>query len=60
MPGRDAIGGALACVHPVKALAHTLPPRAGEYAVDGFDGVRWRVETTVIRDAQGNAAQTIG
>jgi len=44
----------------VQALARTLQPRAGEYAVDGLDGVRWRVEKTVIRDAQGNAVQTIG
>ncbi|CAB3767024.1 aminotransferase [Burkholderia sp. MSh2] len=44
----------------VHALAGTLKPRAGEYAVDGLDGVRWRVEKTVIRDAQGNAVQTIG
>ncbi|WP_175236769.1 MULTISPECIES: hypothetical protein [Burkholderia cepacia complex] len=33
-------------------------PRAGDYAVDGLDGVRWRVGKTVIRDAQGNAGQT--
>ncbi|WP_423371702.1 suppressor of fused domain protein [Burkholderia sp. LMG 32019] len=44
----------------VQALARTLQPRAGEYAVDGLDGVRWRVEKTVIRDAQGNPVQTIG
>ncbi|MCA8274989.1 suppressor of fused domain protein [Burkholderia sp. AU30280] len=44
----------------VQALARTLQPRAGEYALDGLDGVRWRVEKTVIRDAQGNAVQTIG
>ncbi|WP_179255065.1 hypothetical protein [Burkholderia sp. HI2500] len=33
---------------------------ACEHAVDGLDGVRWRVGKTVILDAQGNAVQTIG
>ncbi|VWD10794.1 hypothetical protein [Burkholderia contaminans] len=41
-------------VDPVQAQA------AGEHAVDGLDGVRWRGGKTVIRDAQGNAVQTIG
>jgi hypothetical protein len=44
----------------VHALAKTLQPRAGEYAVDGFDGVLWRVEKTVIRDNQGHVIQTVG
>ncbi|WP_256990373.1 MULTISPECIES: hypothetical protein [Burkholderia] len=44
----------------MQALARTLQPRTGEYVVDGLDGVRWRVEKTVIRDAQGNAGQTNG
>ncbi|HHV7523921.1 TPA: hypothetical protein ACUNF5_005447 [Burkholderia orbicola] len=34
--------------------------RAGEDALDGLDGVRQRVEKTVIRDAQGSRMQTIG
>ncbi|WP_241020536.1 hypothetical protein [Burkholderia sp. Ac-20345] len=57
-PGWDALGGA--CVYSVQALARTPQPRAGEYAVDVLDGVRWRVEKTVIRDAQGSAVPTIG
>jgi len=44
----------------VQAFARCLQPRAGEYGVDGLDGVRWRVEKTVIRDPQGNPLQTIG
>ena len=44
----------------VQAFSLTLQPRVGEYAVNGLDSVRWRVEKTVIRDAQGNSVQTIG
>ncbi|WP_241021132.1 hypothetical protein [Burkholderia sp. Ac-20344] len=58
-PGRDAIEArSRASIR--WALARTLQPRAGEYAVDGLDGLRWRGEKTVIRDAQGNPVQTIG
>ncbi|VWD16827.1 aminopeptidase [Burkholderia lata] len=51
VPGWDALDG---------ARVYPMQPRAGEYAVDGLDGVRWRIEKTVIRDAQGNAVPTIG
>jgi suppressor of fused len=44
----------------VRAFARLPQPRAGEYEVDGLDGVRWRVEQTVIRDAKGNPVRTIG
>ncbi len=44
----------------VQRLVETLKPLAGEYAVDGLDGVRWKVERTVIRDAQGNPVETFG
>ncbi|WP_460908169.1 hypothetical protein [Paraburkholderia jirisanensis] len=44
----------------VQAFSRTLRARAGEYAVDGLDRVIWRIEKTVIRDAQGNPVQTIG
>lgn len=44
----------------VQAFSRTLQPCMGEYAVNGLANVRWRVEKTVIRDAQGNSVQTIG
>jgi suppressor of fused len=44
----------------VHAFARLLQPRAGEYEVEGLNGVHWRVEKTVIRDAQGNPVRTIG
>lgn len=42
------------------ALAATLRPVAGNYAIPGLDTVRWHVATTHIKDAQGNIVETIG
>jgi len=44
-----------------RALMQTLQPRAGSYDMPGFETVRWKVEKTLIRDAEGkNVVATIG
>lgn len=44
----------------VRDLARTLQPLVGTYTLDSLDGVRWQVQKTAIKDAEGKVVRTIG
>ena len=44
----------------VRELARTLKPQAGTYTLAGLDGVRWQIQQTVIKDAEGKVVRTVG
>jgi len=44
----------------VHELARTLKPLAGTYVLGSLDSVRFQVQQTIIRDAEGKVVRTVG